>query len=290
MVQEFDSAGSRKRTIKETTMPNSHVKDDVRSQEHPPAAGNPFVSAAVRGYREGGLRGALGHAVFALIAPHALRRRHVAGMRYDLECNVQTNEILDYPDDMVVKGSLAEGEFYEAAPIEVFRCALPRLNVDLSEFVFIDLGSGKGRAVLLASEFPFKRAIGVEFAEDIHSLAVRNFARFKSDRQKCYTLESHCADAGEYSYPDDKLVVFIFNAFKKSLLKRVLDNLEASYRKNPRKIFLVFLHPSKRNEVMSVLATLQDLKSRPIFNGDIDRLLYYRNTPYKLVIYETHPE
>jgi hypothetical protein len=40
--------------------------------------------------------------------------------------------------------------------------------------VFADLGSGKGKELIVASQFPFKRVVGVEFSADIMRLAPVN--------------------------------------------------------------------------------------------------------------------
>ena len=49
-----------------------------------------------------------------------------------------------------------------------FRKVLASLQIAFHDYTFIDFGSGKGRALLLASEFPFKRIIGLEFSPELH--------------------------------------------------------------------------------------------------------------------------
>src|SRR5947208_15284999 len=41
----------------------------------------------------------------------------------------------------------------------------------LSDFTFIDLGSGKGRTLLMASDYPFRRILGVELLAGLDQLA-----------------------------------------------------------------------------------------------------------------------
>jgi cyclopropane fatty-acyl-phospholipid synthase-like methyltransferase len=52
--------------------------------------------------------------------------------------------------------------------------ALDRLQLDPRDFVFVDLGSGKGRVILRAATRPFRRVEGVEFSEPLHRVALRN--------------------------------------------------------------------------------------------------------------------
>ncbi len=48
----------------------------------------------------------------------------------------------------------------------------------LQDFTFIDLGSGKGRVLLMASEYPFQKIIGVEFMPELHRAAQKNIAGY----------------------------------------------------------------------------------------------------------------
>src|SRR5579863_10298253 len=70
--------------------------------------------------------------------------------------------------------------YYGVAP-SVFTALIRRWARTLShetieEFAFIDLGAGMGRAVLLASEMPFREVIGVELNPTLARIARRNLA------------------------------------------------------------------------------------------------------------------
>jgi len=62
------------------------------------------------------------------------------------------------------------------------------------DFTFIDLGSGKGRTLLMASDYPFHRILGVELLPSLHRIAQENLRQYKSESQKCFTLDSICCD------------------------------------------------------------------------------------------------
>jgi tRNA G46 methylase TrmB len=55
---------------------------------------------------------------------------------------------------------------------------------DVSNHTFIDIGSGKGRMLLLAAELPFRRIIGVEFASDLDALARRNVKTYRNRNKR----------------------------------------------------------------------------------------------------------
>jgi SAM-dependent methyltransferase len=114
---------------------------------------------------------------------------------------------------------------------------------DFKNFVFIDLGSGKGRALLMASDYPFRRIVGVELLPALHQTARENLSRYKSESQQCFSLESICADATDFRFPPEPTVLYLFNPFPESGLKSVIANLEQSLHQHPRAIYLLYHNP-----------------------------------------------
>lgn len=118
------------------------------------------------------------------------------------------------------------------------------LQLDWGRFTFIDLGSGKGRALLVASRFPFKRIIGVEFIPQLHEAAVANIRRFSAPWQSCSNIESIHSDATEFAYPSGPLVLYLFNPFLAPVLKKCLKHLARLLTEEPREVYLIYANPS----------------------------------------------
>jgi hypothetical protein len=118
-----------------------------------------------------------------------------------------------------------------------------RTVLDFRDFTFIDLGSGKGRTLLMASDYPFRRIVGVELLPSLHQIAQQNLRQYKSEAQKCFTFESICADATAVPFPDEPLVIFLFNPFPESGMRHVLSNLEQSLRAHPRPVYVLYHNP-----------------------------------------------
>src|ERR1017187_8808361 len=114
---------------------------------------------------------------------------------------------------------------------------------DFHDFVFIDLGSGKGRTLLMASDYPFRRIVGVELLPALHRAAQENLSRYRSESQKCFALESVCADATEFPFPSESTVLYLFNPFPEVGLKRMIANLEQSLREHPRAVYVLYHNP-----------------------------------------------
>jgi len=116
-------------------------------------------------------------------------------------------------------------------------------TINFRDFTFIDLGSGKGRTLLMASDYPFRRIIGVELLPTLHQIAEQNLREYKSESQKCFALESICADATGFPLPEDPLVIFLFNPFPESGMRRVAANLEETLRTHPRPVYVLYHNP-----------------------------------------------
>jgi SAM-dependent methyltransferase len=130
-------------------------------------------------------------------------------------------------------------------PIEspLFQQMLNALGIDYSQFTFIDLGSGKGRPLLMASEYPFRKIIGVEFLPELHAIAEDNIRKFPDERKRCKQVESRLADATAFEFPSEPLVIFMFHPLPESGFRKVIANLVASLRENPRPVSLVYANP-----------------------------------------------
>lgn len=108
--------------------------------------------------------------------------------------------------------------------------------------VFVDFGSGKGKLLLLASKYNFKRIIGLEFSADLCETARRNVAAYQARQQRTPT-EVVCTDVADYRFADDENVFFFFNPFNRSVMTRVLEKIEASSAARPREMWLIYCDP-----------------------------------------------
>lgn len=74
-------------------------------------------------------------------------------------------------------GSLEKARYQAMARLPLI-WALEALELDLSEFGFVDYGSGRGRLMLTAARFPFREVIGVEFSRSLHQEACENIRSY----------------------------------------------------------------------------------------------------------------
>ena len=168
------------------------------------------------------------------------RRRRYGDVEYDWDCRVDTTSATVGWRDRLLGVFLSP---YQATEPLLFREMLESLKIDFSEFTFVDLGSGKGRALLMATDFPFRRIIGVELVPSLHGVAQENIGRYKSDSQKCFAVESVCGDARELDFPPQPTVVYLFNPLPEAGLAEVVARLERSLGECPRPVYVLYHNP-----------------------------------------------
>ena len=135
---------------------------------------------------------------------------------------------------------------YEPTPAEVFFEMIARIPFDPREFVFVDLGSGKGKVLMLAAQYPFRRVVGVELWEDLHRIALENLDSFRQCPGCAAEVTSMRMDAADYPLPEEPLVLYFFNPFPEAVLLRVLSNLRESLARAPRRVYVLFYGPVRR--------------------------------------------
>lgn len=184
------------------------------------------------------------------------------GMEFDLEHGTDTSGIVELSDLAIDHPVWEYGVRYQPTPPSILKDALGSLMIDFTEFVFIDLGSGKGRTLLLASDYPFKKIIGVEISKELSETAARNISAFKSDVQQCMDLESVCSNAAEYDLPEEKLVIYLYNPFAEKVMADVVKNIQTSMEASPREIFIVYYNPVD-SHLLDKINGLERIRSLP---------------------------
>jgi SAM-dependent methyltransferase len=113
-------------------------------------------------------------------------------------------------------------------------------------FVFVDFGSGKGKVLLLAARYPFRRIVGVEVSPDLHRAALENVRRHASTAAGLPPIECLSMDAASFAIPDEPAVFYFFDPFPEEVLASVLQNIQRSLDRLQRPVFLLFYSPARR--------------------------------------------
>ena len=104
--------------------------------------------------------------------------------------------------------------------------------------VLVDFGSGKGRVLVVAARYPFRKIIGVECAGQLTDVAWQNITRARRWMQ-CQDIDIVTTNAAGYDIPDAATVLYFQNPFSGDVVDAVLTRIKASLARAPRTISLI---------------------------------------------------
>ena len=195
-------------------------------------------------WRKDGLRSALmlvGKNLPQPVLEWQIQRRRLQHERFDTRYQIDTQMPVALADLETTAPGAKFANRYQGTPVVVIHRIIRRLKVDRQRFTFIDLGSGKGRVLLIAAQYPFKSVIGVEFSKTLHDIALANIQKFAAAGMTRTGATSINCDAGEFDFSEiEDKIVFCYNPFTADLMIRVLDNLSAPAH-NPGETIFVYL-------------------------------------------------
>ena len=170
----------------------------------------------------------------------ARRRQRYGDMEYDWQYRVNTTSgTVGWRERLLGVFHSA----YQPTDPALFHEMMAALRIQFDQFSFVDLGSGKGRTLLLASAYPFQRIVGVEILPELHRAAEENIRAFPESTGRRRQIETILADACEYDFPETPLVVYLFNPLPEAGLRRVVGRLAESLSKVPRPVWIVYHNP-----------------------------------------------
>ena len=175
------------------------------------------------------------------------RGRQSSHLFFDTLFNVETTKNVSVEDMRCISSNHLHAEPYKSmnpSGLQWILSALPKsLPINYKDFTFLDIGSGKGMALLVASEFSFQKIVGIEFAKNLHRIAQHNVRSYNSQTQKTEHIEILLEDAVNYIFPPERLLIYFFNPFDETIMTRVLDNLERCFMTHRQEIIIVYCNP-----------------------------------------------
>jgi tRNA1(Val) A37 N6-methylase TrmN6 len=140
---------------------------------------------------------------------------------------------------------------YSAVAPSVFRDAcrrwretLPSSAARLEAYTFVDVGAGKGRALLLAAELPFRKVIGVELNEALARIAQRNVTPWKRIARSRAKIRVIYEDAAEFQWPGTPLLIYLNNPFDCALVELLASQIAAAAASGPGLVDLLYVNPA----------------------------------------------
>ncbi len=145
--------------------------------------------------------------------------------------------------------AIAPSVFYEAC--RRWCETLPAVSGRIEAYTFVDVGTGKGRPLLLASQLPFRKIIGVELSDELATIAQKNaarWARVKKPRAKIRVVQE---DALRFKWPRGPLLVYLYNPFACPLIAQMTENLAAVAASGSGLVDLLYVNPTCADSLAS---------------------------------------
>jgi predicted RNA methylase len=156
--------------------------------------------------------------------------------------NVETNGTMDYGELGLEKNSADTPYRYEPCSINVLHACISELG-HIDQYFFIDIGSGKGRALFGAARHPFKKVIGIELSSSAFNIARSNLQTVKKSLLACHDVELVRMNALDFEFPMQNLVLWMFNPFNADAMRKMIDKISTQFANSACYIHLFYLSP-----------------------------------------------
>jgi SAM-dependent methyltransferase len=181
-------------------------------------------------------------ALARVVSASRSKLRPISADKFDIELNIDTSTAVPLWRLKIPSVNVRYGCEYRATDPMVFENALRLVPIDLRDFTFIDIGCGKGRTLILADKWKFRRIIGIEFSPDLSAIARRNISRLG------LRAEVAVVDACQFQFPDEDLLIYMYNPFSRRVMSSVIRNLSNWKSRGKRSAMVVYLNPVCRKE------------------------------------------
>ena len=145
----------------------------------------------------------------------------------------------------------------------------------MDEFTFVDVGAGMGRAMLLASELPFKAVVGLELHPALARIAKKNLTVWRKAGRARAPMKMVRGDALEFAWPEGPCLAFLFNPFGETVMKRMLKALARSFRGRGGELDLLYVN-NEQEWVVEVHGGFERLFLGQVQRSRADAIADYR--------------
>jgi len=140
---------------------------------------------------------------------------------------------------------MAPSRFHGA--IERWMASTPAAPTE--EYSFVDLGCGKGRALMLASTYPFADVSGVELNGALVRTARKNMRIWKAANPKTASIRVRRGDAARYTFPGEPCLLYMFHPFGRPVINLVLHNLAQTFADRPQQLDVIYFNPEEADAI-----------------------------------------
>ena len=133
----------------------------------------------------------------------------------------------------------------------------------------LDIGCGKGSAMLGMLKFPFARVDGIELSQAISETAIRNLTKLKKQRWQIFN-----GDAITYKDYNAYSMLYLYHPFPKEIMRQVVANIHSSISGREQEMLVIYNNPVCHEDIVENGVFC---KQREYPNGYGDRIFVYSN-------------
>lgn len=111
----------------------------------------------------------------------------------------------------------------------------------------VDIGCGKGAAMRIMLDFPFRSVAGVEISTEMATIARRNFERLHVAEGRVRIFN---ADARGFDGLDRFNYIYLFNPFPPPVFTRFFGRVTDSMIRQPRQLTIIYNNPTCDDQVV----------------------------------------
>jgi SAM-dependent methyltransferase len=168
-------------------------------------------------------------------------------LSFDRIYGLETLSIVELEELQIDLEESSHAKIYQASNYFLLLHALDSLEkcgFQFNEKAIVDIGSGKGRVLILFAERGVKKCIGIEISSILNKIAYKNSQIWKKKNPNSVTEFTFVTiDASKYIFPDDVDLLYLANPFDDFILHQVIDSIKKSYLSNPREIVIIYMIP-----------------------------------------------
>ena len=169
---------------------------------------------------------------------------HLFDLYFDYKYNIDTEKWISH-EDLIAENDIAKfSGHYQGSNAYLIKLVLNRLKPSKDE-TFVDLGSGKGRVLLVAQNYGFKSIKGIELSQQLCDIARKNIESYSSKTKSSTNIAIYNMDATTYEFKPEDSIIYMYNPFNGIIFEKVIKNLKQSLEDHPRKMTIIYVHPTE---------------------------------------------
>jgi SAM-dependent methyltransferase len=164
---------------------------------------------------------------------------------------------------------ISHATLYMPSSYNVLEKLMKEITKYPSNKTFLDIGCGKGRAMVVAAEYGFTRIKGIDFSKEFCDYAGEVTKAYHSRNPSAEFTVIH-AEASSYAIDPDITTIFLFNPFDEIITARLVENIQTSQSRNPRTIRVLYVNPIHKSSFLEKgFVEIYHFKSLHYFEGSI---------------------